>query len=599
MIMNIKKFLAGAALLLCTSAVLYAQTVASPEITVEDLKSHISYLASDDLKGRYTGTPGSTAASEYIRDQFRNAGLELMGEEGFQNFEVVVRVSAGENNSFRVNDKIASSSTDFSPFPFSKNATVSSGVVFAGYGFEISQDSLVWNDYEGVDVTGKWVMLLRGDPEMEKQESRFMLYGDDRDKVLIARDKGAAGVLFVSGKKFDANDDLVSMYFDKTQSTAGIPVIHIKRSLADEILSGDKVNVDTLESMLISGMKPNSIPIGSKVTATTEVIQEKVIARNVIGLLEGSDPELKNSYIIIGAHYDHLGMGGTGSGSRFMDSLAVHNGADDNASGVAGMLELAALFASDRTPLKRSLVFIAFDGEELGLLGSRYFTGHPLVNLKNVMAMINFDMIGRLNQETGGVMVGGTGTSAESEAILSSLETGTVKLSYSPEGFGPSDHAAFYAENITVFFISTGAHEDYHTPDDDWERLNYEGEREILRIGSQLVTALANRDDLLTFMEAGPKEQQGRAGYRFKVTLGIMPDFTSTVEGGLGVGGVKKDGPAYKGGILKGDIITAIDGKQVNDIYDYMNRLKKLQPGQVISVDVMRDNKKVILIIQL
>ena len=166
-------------------------------------------------------------------------------------------------------------------------------------------------------------------------------------------------------------------------------------------------------------------------------------------------------------------------------------------------------------------------------------------------------------------------------------ETGTVKLSYSPEGFGPSDHAAFYAENITVFFISTGAHEDYHTPDDDWERINYEGEKEFW-IGSQLVTTLANRDEHLTFLEAGPKEQQGRAGYRFKVTLGIMPDFTSTVEGGLGVGGVKKDGPAYKGGILKGDVITAIDGKQVNDIYDYMNRLKKLQPGQVISVDVLR-----------
>ena len=204
------------------------------------------------------------------------------------------------------------------------------------------------------------------------------------------------------------------------------------------------------------------------------------------------------------------------------------------------------------------------------------------------MAMINFDMIGRLKTENPAVMIGGTGTSAESEAILSSLNTGTMKLSFSPEGYGPSDHASFYAENIPVFFFSTGAHEDYHTPDDDWDRLNYEGEKNVLEIGKQLVTNTGNRDEILTFQEAGPKEQEGgRAGYRFKVTLGIMPDFTSTVEGGLGVGGVKKDGPAYKGGMLKGDVITAIDGKQVNDIYDYMNRLKKLQPGQVISVDVI------------
>jgi aminopeptidase YwaD len=580
--------------------VLYSQAQLSPDITADDLKSHISYLASDNLKGRFTGTPGSTAASEYIRDQFRDAGLKLLGQEGFQNFEVVVSVKAGENNSFRINDRINALSGDFTPFPFSKNATLTSGVVFAGYGFEIDKDSIAWNDYEGFDVTGKWVMILRGDPEMEKQDSRFISYGDDRDKVILARDKGAAGVIFVSGKKFDANDELVSMYFDKTQSTAGIPVIHVKRSLADEILSVDRFSVDSLESLLISGMKPNSMMLTSKVEATTHVIQEKVIARNVIGMLEGNDPVLKNSFIIVGAHYDHLGMGGPGSGSRFLDSLAIHNGADDNASGVGGILELASYLSSERTSLKRSVVFVAFDGEELGLLGSRYFVENPLINVKNAEAMINFDMIGRLKQEGPAIMIGGTGTSVESEGILDSLNAGSIKLNFSPEGYGPSDHAAFYAENIPVFFFSTGAHEDYHTPDDDWERLNFEGEKDILEIGNQLIITLAGKSESLTFQDAGPKQQEGgRAGYRFKVTLGIMPDFTSTIEGGLGVGGVKKDGPAFKGGILKGDVITAIDGKQVNDIYDYMNRLKKLQPGQVISVDVLRQEKKVVLIIQL
>ena len=586
--------------LIVISGGLYSQAVLSPDITSDDLKSHISYLASDDLKGRYTGSPGGIAASEYIRDRFRDAGLKLLGQDGFQNFEVVVSVKAGPNNSFRINDRIAANPGDFTPFPFSKNTTVSAGVVFGGYGFEITQDSLSWNDYLGIDVSGKWIMILRGDPEMEKQESRFISFGDDRDKVILARDKGAAGVIFVSGKKFDANDDLVSMYFDKTQSTAGIPVIHIKRSLADDILRTDHLSVDSLESSLISAMKPNSKMLTGTVNATTDVIQEKVIAQNVAGMLEGSDPVLKNSYIIIGAHYDHLGMGGPGSGSRFLDSMAIHNGADDNASGIGGILELAAYFALEKTSFKRSLVFIAFDGEELGILGSRYFTENPLIDLKNADAMINFDMIGRLKKDSPAIMIGGTGTSTESEQLLSSLNAGSIKLNFSPEGYGPSDHAAFYSENIPVFFFSTGAHEDYHTPEDDWDRLNFEGEKDIVEIGRQLITVLANKDENLTFQEAGPKQQEGgRAGYRFKVTLGIMPDFTSTVEGGLGVGGVRKDGPAFKGGMLKGDVITAIDGKQVTDIYDYMNRLKKLQPGQVISVDVLREGKTVILIIQL
>ncbi len=586
--------------LILVSCSLHSQTEFSPAITATDLKSHISYLASDDLKGRYTGTPGSIAAAEYIRNQFREAGLKLLGDDGFQNFEVVVSVEAGPNNSFSIDGKNAAKTGDFTPFPFSKNATLSSGVVFAGYGFEINQDSLVWNDYEGIDVNGKWVMLLRGDPEMEKQESRFVSFGDDRDKVILARDKGAAGVIFVSGKKFDDKDELVSMYFDKTKSTAGIPVIHIKRIVADEILSGDKMNVDSLESLLIIRMKPNSMVLSSTVVATTEVIQQKVMARNVVGLLEGSDPILKDSYIIVGAHYDHLGMGGPGSGSRFLDSLAIHNGADDNASGVAGILELASFLASDEIPLKRSVVFIAFDGEELGILGSRYFTDNPLIDLKKVDAMINFDMIGRLKQENPAIMIGGTGTSVESEGILGSLNAGSIKLNFSPEGYGPSDHASFYGENIPVFFFSTGAHEDYHTPDDDWDRINFEGEKNVVEIGEQLITVLADKNESLTFQEAGPKEQEGgRASYRFKVTLGIMPDFNTAAGAGLGVGGVTKDKPAFKGGILKGDIITAIDGKPVNDIYDYMNRLKKLQPGQVISVDVLRQEQKIVLIIQL
>ena len=220
----------------------------SPEITPEDIKAHVSYLASDELQGRYTGTMGSQAASEYIRQQFVNAGLKLAGDNGFQPFEVVVSVKAGEGNVFSVNGGKPASRDLFTPFPFSMDSVVNAGIVFVGYGFDIEQDSLKWKDYDGVDVKGKWVMILRGDPEMEKQESRFVQYGDDRDKVLTARDKGAAGVIFVSGTKFDKDDDLVRMTYDKTQSNAGMPVIHIKRSLANDILATDGINIEDLES---------------------------------------------------------------------------------------------------------------------------------------------------------------------------------------------------------------------------------------------------------------------------------------------------------------------------------------------------------------
>jgi hypothetical protein len=406
--------------------------------------------------------------------------------------------------------------------------------------------------------------------------------------------------LLVSGKKFDEKDELDPVYFDKTQSNAGIPVIQITRSLADRVMGQAGTDIVQLEANLIRDRKPVAVKITNTVSATTEVLFDKVKARNVVAMLEGSDPALTGTYVVVGAHYDHLGMGGSGSGSRFLDSLDVHNGADDNASGVAGVLELAARLAADRASIKRSVIFAAFDAEELGLLGSKYFTEHSPVDLNKAMAMINFDMIGRLKTENPGIMVGGTGTSVESETLLLELETGGIQMNFSPEGYGPSDHAAFYAEDIPVFFISTGAHEDYHTPNDDWHLLNLEGERQVLEIARQLIVKLANRDEYLSFREAGPKQQAGRGGYRFKVTLGIMPDFATNTEGaGLGVGGVKKDGPAFKGGVLKGDVITAMDGKPIHDIYDYMNRLKKLQPGQVISLDVTRSGEKQVLIIQL
>lgn len=577
---------------------LKAQNITESEITISELNKHIEYLSSDELEGRLSGSPGGLLAAEYIREQLK-AFSTLMGENGFQYFDVVTDVKLGPNNSLSINDFEAKIDVDFTPYSFSKNTTQNAQVAFVGYGLEIDTEDLKWNDYENINVEGKWVLVLRGDPENTKEESKFLLYADDRDKVLTARDKGAVGVLFVSGNNFDSQDKLVSLYFDKTSSDAGLPVLNIKREVANKLLSAKNKSVESLETEIDSLLKSESFMIETNVLASTEIIQQKVRTQNVVSLIEGADPVLKNEYIVIGAHYDHLGLGGQGSGSREPDVIAPHNGADDNASGVAGIIEIGEKFASMKDELKRSIIIIAFDAEEMGLLGSTYFTRNSLVDIKSIKAMFNFDMIGRLDSEELKMAVNGTGTSVEAESILNKhKDKFDLKVAYSPEGYGPSDHAAFYGEDIPVFFFTTGAHGDYHTPADDIELLNIPGEKLVADFAFEVMMEIINRDEQLSFQIAGPKKRVS-ASRSLKVTLGIMPDFTSTEENGLGVGAVTPDRPAAKSGMLKNDRIVAIDGKSVKNIYDYMNRLKKLEAGQIISVDIIRDGKQIVLLVQL
>jgi Zn-dependent M28 family amino/carboxypeptidase len=351
--------------------------------------------------------------------------------------------------------------------------------------------------------------------------------------------------------------------------------------------------------MLDEASDPSSFNTGITLAASTDIIQTKKQTQNVVAFLRGSDDILKNEYIIVGAHYDHLGMGGPGSGSRAVDTLAVHNGADDNASGVAGVLEIAEKMALGDQTNSRSIIFIAFGAEEMGLLGSKYFVNHSPVEIQNISAMFNFDMIGRFKPEEKALMIGGTGTSLSTEDILDSFADDLeFSLAYASEGFGASDHASFYAKDIPVFFITSGAHEDYHTPFDDADLLNYSGADQIAEFAYDLIFEVANRDEALVFQEAGPKQRTG-GGRGFKVVLGIMPDFASQENDGLGVDAVRKDGPAFRGGMLKGDKITALNGKPVSNIYDYMTRLKELESGQTITVDVIRNGEKMVLIVQL
>jgi len=572
----------------------------NPDITTEELNEHITFLSSDSLKGRYPGTAEMEVAALYIQKAFKDAGLELIGEEGLQEFEVTTDISRGEYNTLSFKELSYEAGQDFVPYAFTSNSELEAEIVFAGYGFNFNKKGLEWNDFEGIDVEGKWVLMLTGDPEIDSANSVFAAYSGDREKTLTATDAGAAGVLLVSGPVMDKRDQLISLHFDKSMGNSGVPVLNIKRSIADALLEKTGMTVEKLEEMLNSNRQAHSFPLQESVKASAEVNQVKVNTHNVLAFLEGSDPQLKEEIIVIGAHYDHLGFGGPQSGSRMPDTLAIHNGADDNASGVAAIIEILEKLAAHKKELKRSVLVIAFSAEEMGLLGSKYFVNHPSFELTQLKAMVNLDMVGRMKEDNG-ILMGGVGTSLEAEELLKELESvdTTLNFGYSPDGYGPSDHAAFYAENVPVFFLSTGAHDEYHTPFDDVEKINIEGEKRLADYSYALMYHLATRENSLTYQENDMTDQRKRGRRGFSVTLGIMPDYAGAENTGLRIDGLRKGGPADKAGMKKMDIIIAIDGKVIKNIYDYMHRLNTLEKGKTASVDVLRDGEKVVLLVQL
>ena len=568
----------------------------NPEITVEDLTETIEYLASDSLKGRKAGESGDLFAAEFIREKFRRAGLQLLFENGFQPFELVSSARVGAGNRLTVDEQEFQAESGFLPYAFSANTEVLAPVVFAGYGLEPDMDTLKWNDFEGLDVTGKWLLVLQGDPDLENPQSPFAEYSTERAKALKALDKNAAGLILVAGPAFSEKDELSPLFFDKNASRYNIPVLQVTRAVANKMLKSAGYTVEGLESEMKEKNNSVGFETGSVLSAKTNVELEKTISQNVAAILPGKVEGLKDEYIVVGAHYDHLGMGGPGSGSRTPDTIAIHYGADDNASGVAAVIELAEKMAYEKTN-KRSVIFAAFGAEEMGLIGSKAFMQNPPVESGKMVAMFNFDMVGRFDPENRSLSIGGTQTALETEEIIHRLNPG-FQLALFGEGIGPSDHTSFYLQNIPVFFISTGAHSDYHTPGDISELINYKGAVEVIEFAYALLEEVAGRDSALTFREAGPRFQRSRGG-RFKVSLGIMPDYAGMEDRGLRVDAVTKGKPADQGGMIKGDIITAIDGKKTGNIYDYMNRLQTLEPGQTISVDIIRDEKETVLIIQL
>ncbi len=566
----------------------------NPEITIDDLKSHIGYLAGDQLQGRLPGSEGDKLAQEYILSQFAACGLQTRK----QPFEVITSVRVSPTSEFYIDGRKMEMDVDFMPLPFSASAGFEGLVDFVGFGLDIKVDTFLWNEYEIVDVHDKWAMMLRDEPDPQNRESVFVPFADDRTKVLMAKDKGAKGVILVTGAALDNTDKLPPFWYSQTLVDVGIPVVYVTRKVANLILGDVNYKIEQLEDMIINGKRPYSCSVKPVVKGNFSIVITKAVTNNIIGILTGNDPKLKDEFVVIGAHFDHLGLGGKGTGSRMPDTTAIHNGADDNASGVATMLELAAKLASEKKPA-RSIVFVAFSAEEIGLVGSRNFVEKPEIDPAKMVAMINFDMVGRLSRDDHSILIGGTGTAAEFDSLLHLiLKPLTLKATFSPDGYGPSDHASFYSSHIPVLFVSTGPHDDYHTPFDDVDKINFDGQKTVTDFALALVNQLASPAIKLTFKETGEPPVSRRGG-KLKVLLGIIPNVASTSNDGMKIDGVKKGGPAFNAGMLKGDIITSLDGNKISNVYDYMFYLGRLKPGQTCIIEIVRDGKTLVKLIQL
>jgi hypothetical protein len=574
------------------------------------IQQDVKYLASDELEGRLTGSKGATQAARYIANEFRKVGLKPLAgganrseSRYLQQFPYVSSVTAGTKNKFLSTSPSSDSADakfkltekvlfrpgiDWLPLGFSSSATVSGEIVFVGYGITASE--LNHNDYETVNASGKIALALQGTPDGDNPHGQFARFEAVRWKAVAARNAGAKALIVIAREQDFQNDRLAKLAYDNSAGDAGLPVIVISRPLAEHLLAQSKLSLAEVEQSSMAKLPNNSRPLASEISLTTDVVRNETPAYNVAGMLEGSDPVLKNEVIIIGAHYDHLGRGGEGSGSLAARAGDIHYGADDNASGTAGVLELARLFTTQKPRPKRTIVFIAFSGEEEGLLGSNYYVNHPLLPLANTIAMINMDMIGRMKDHR--LIIGGVGTAKEWRDITSADTDKSFQLTLNEDGFGPSDHSSFYAKQIPVLFFWTGTHNDYHKPSDTFDKINYDDEARILEMVARIINRLDTADKRLTYTTAKSDSTPRTGGFR--VYLGTIPNYADSNDGLL-LDGVRDDSPAAKAGLKAGDKIVKIGEHEIRNVYDYTAALGEMKAGQEYVFEVKRGEERLTL----
>ncbi len=558
---------------------------------VARLRQDVYFLASSGLEGRRAGTVGAQVAAAYVAQRFATLGLLPAGDNGsyFQDFSFVANVTPGTQSVLRFSGAVTYQAPpqDFSPVPFSAAGEAEGEVVFVGYG--ISAPDAGYDEYQGVDVKGKVVLLLRFSPAGDEPSSPFAPYLPLRRKVSDAVAKGAAAVLIATGPASQESGEPVKVPFDYSFADAGVPVMAIATSLAEKLFADQGFSLRELQERMDTRREPASRPLAVLAHIRADLQPERRKTANVLAILPGSDPQLGHELVVVGAHYDHLGFGGPGSNSLAPEVRAVHNGADDNASGVAALLEIARQLAAK--PPKRSVLFVAFGAEEMGLLGSSYLIQNFPLPKDWVVAMVNLDMVGRPKKGPS-LTLGGYGTAQEWAELIPRLNRKhRLKLTTSAGGYGASDHSSFYSAGIPVLFFFTGAHEDYHKPSDDAEKLNYPGFAKVVQFATDTVRAVANLPQRPTYQKVAQEEGPRRS---FKVRTGLIPEYG--FEGrGVKVSGVRGRSAAEAAGFLAGDVVLKVGERVVHNIYDYMYALGDHQPGETVPFTVQRGEQILLL----
>jgi len=580
---------------------------ADPQRYLDDIKA----LTTPAMEGRGAGTKGITRAQHLIEKRYKTLGLEPAGTQSYlQPFTVITGAQLKGKNSFAIvirgeKHELAKHELkvkqDFVPFSFSASGTARAPLVFAGYG--ISADEFHYDDYAGIDVKDKIVIVMRYEPpsfgaksgdhsatnqapanQVMTQHSQLVT------KAINARNHGAKALVLVNGKLGDGEEDLLTRFGSVSgPENAGIIFLQVKNDVANSWLKAAGKSLAELQKQIDDSSKPASFALPESQSAAVDVTIQttRATVNNVLAYLPGKTDE----YVIIGAHYDHLGRGN-------FDSLApsqigqIHPGADDNASGTAGVLELARLLAPMKGQLRRGILFMDFAGEELGLLGSAAWVKDPTRPLDKAVAMLNMDMIGRIKDQK--VYIGGVGTGSTLKADVEEAAANSgFKIEYSPGGYSSSDHTSFVAKKIPVLFFFSGLHSDYHKPSDTWEKIDPVAATRLLGVAGETAELLADAETRPSFIVvAEDKPTGGSGGGGYGPYFGSIPDF-GQVETGVRFSDVKPNSPAAKAGLKAGDILIEFGDKPIKNLYDFTDALRRSKVGDVVEVKVLRDGQSV------
>jgi aminopeptidase YwaD len=578
---------------LIVALVAAAPGAAPPLPPAEWMLEQVKTLADPAMEGRASGTAGADRAADHIAATFKAAGLRPAGESGtfLQSFSVPTGLRLGAPNTLGVvapASKTFDPATDFTPLSVSADGAVTADLVFVGYG--ITAPDVGYDDYAGVDVRDKVVLMMTREPRGQDSASPFRRgeaqhYGGREHKLINARQHGAAAVLIVAHPR---TEHARLPVLGSPGHSLGVIAAAISGATAESLLAPQHIKLAEVADAIDQALVPRSLPVaGVKVRAEVHLVRERGTARNVIGVLPGTDPALSDQAIVIGAHYDHLGRGG--ETSLAPDQVGqIHPGADDNASGTAVVMALARAFAG-AGGAPRMLVFAVFSGEELGLLGSEEYVRRPAVPIGKTVLMVNLDMVGRLRE--GRLYVGGIDSGAGLRPIvMDATRNLSLALELPANPFGPSDHTSFYVAGCPVLFFFTGAHADYHRPSDTWDRINAPGLATVGTVVARVIAAVAAEPRAPAYVKLDAPASRGGRGYG--AFFGIVPSFGEGDPAGVKITGVRPDSPAERAGVRAGDVIVKFGGVEVKTLEDLTFVLRGRRPGDEVPVVLLRDGRE-------